>query len=1059
MDVDQPAIPPHLMPTKMKSPTTGLRRFLMQATIACAAILASTSAHATPYASGLTNTGAQIIFRLNEAADSVKVISNGGATTNDLGAKSAGLVTNAAVIVGPYSVEVSQNFNLGYKHGAARKVSNDASPMANFNSPRGVAVNNNPASPFFGTVYVANSAASTTLGATNKGDGIYMLNPDLTQPAGPTNFYTMGLAGQFASGGASSPWRIEVGQDDFLYISDFSTATGTLYQATANLLFATNVFTGAGENNAALTTNGHGSIGSSAVAIGSMAAGNLTIFALDTAKPPINGLRRYDVGAGPLPLSPTQASNAPVLNSSLLQVLAVTVDLAGGLDGTLYLSQRRAAGGEAGLIVMKTNSLTGVYEVVWDSLGESFAAGFNADVLLENGATAVSPDGKWLAIHLNTVPNPSDTWVLPLTNGVPDFSKRLRLDTGAVASGRDVGFDIAGNFYTASSGDALIRAWSPGGKTLARTTSTGTFALIDSSPTNQVIVAATQINGFEQGTVPLSFTITTLGATNSPTSIGYTLTGTAVNGTDYTTNVLTATIPAGSSNVVITITPIDDAISEATESVILNLLPTADTVPGLPSSATAFIVDNDTPTLSIATVASTIYERVPSKHLAFTVTRLGSTNADLTVNLTQSGTAILNTDYTIDPLTMPGGVTLANVFVTPIDNAVFSGDKRLTNTIAAGSGYVLSTSTNAALTILDDELGPERVLWRDNFDDANSATNYAVLFGAVNGIQDYGLIFGRDYSLDGVVAAPGTSSAQGLWMTVNKEDATPEGAAGLNLYVTNATFAGDYALRFVMHASVGLGGATTESVTFGINHSGTKTNFVTQNTDTTLATRGGDGIWFSMEMEAGGSINYGAWRSVNNVQTQVATARSYTSFTNVFQSPPFYDRNQSGGTTVLGGSPSFAADSQNKFWVDVEVRQSNNVVALSINKTTIFSFNNTSGVTNGTVMLGYNDQFNSIGPAGQFVLYDNVRVVNLNFTQPRITSTTVSGGVVTIDFTAVNGFVSEMSLESAGALTSPPPTSWFPEPTAVITRIGPGTFRATIPTNGNPRFYRIKRQG
>ncbi len=1036
----------------------------MQATIACAAILAAARAHATPYASGLTNTGTQIIFRLNEAADSVKVISNGGATTNDLLARSAGLVTNTAVIVGPYSVEVSQNFNLGYKHGTARRVSDDANVFAGYNSPRGVAVNKNPGSPFFGTIYVANSATTATASSAQKGDGIYMMNADLTSPVGlATNYFNMGLTNAFTAGGASSPFRLEVGEDSFVYLSDFSTATGTLYQATANLTFATNVFTGAGEGAAAMAANGHGSIGSSAIAVGSLAAGNLSIYALDTSKAPANSLRRYDFGSGPFPLATNLTENTPILYQPgpLLAIAGVTVDLERGPDGTIYMTQLRSAGAEAALFVLKTNAVTGVYELLWDSLGSTIIESntATADAFTSIQGVSASPDGKWLALNISAGAAPSDTWILPLTNGVPDFSKRVRLDTGTIGNGRDVGFDAAGNFYTVSSGDARLRIWSPGGATTARTTSAGAFAVVDTSPTNQVTVVATSPAGFEQGTVPLTFTITKSGDTNSPAQVNYTLSGTAVNGTDYTTNVLTATIPAGSSNVVITITPIDDSISEAPETVILTVTPSSSGVPGVPASASGIIVDNDTPTLSIATVASTIYERVPSKHLAFTVTRLGSTNADLTVNLTQSGTAVLNTDYTIDPLAMPGGVTLASVFVTPIDNNVFAADKRLTNTIAAGAGYVLSTSTNAALTILDDELGTERVLWRDALDSVNSATNYAVLFGAVNGIRDYSLTFGSDYSVDGVVAAPGTNSTKGVRMTVNKDEATLEGAAGLNLYVTNATFAGDYAFRFNMHASVGLGGATTESVTFGINHSGTKTNFVTQNTDTTLATRGGDGIWFSMEMESGGSINYGAWRSVNNVQTQIATARSYTSFTNVFQSPPFYDRNQSGGLNVLGGSPSFAADSTNKFWIDVEVRQQSNFITLSINRTTIFSFTNSFGVTNGTVMLGYNDQFNSIGPAGQFVIYDNVRVVNLNFTQPQITKTTVSGGVVTIDFTAVNGFVSEMSLESAGALTSPPPTSWSPEPTAVITSTGPGTFRATIPTNGNPRFYRIKRQG
>lgn len=1045
------------MPTKMKSRTSRLRHLLQRAALACGTLLVAATADATPYASGLTNTGTQIIFRLNEAADSVKVVYNGGANTNDLGARPAGLVTNTVSIVGPYSVEVSQNFTLGYKHGTARRISNDSSVFVGYNSPRGVAVNKNPASPYFGTVYVANSAAGGS-GQTAKGDGLFILGADLTPPTGlATNFFTAGLATSFSVGGASSPARIDVGEDGFLYVGDFSTATGTVYQVTPDLALSTNIFTGAGASASAIATNGHGSFLGSIVAMGSMATGNLTVYANDTDKPPINGLRRYDFGAGPLPLSPLAASNAPVLASNILQVAGVTVDLERGPDGTFYMSQRRAAGAEAGIYVYKTNAVTGDFELVWDSLGASLLEGTNTvDVLLETGAIAVSPDGKWLVSHLFGAAA-SDTWVIPLVDGIPDFAKRVRLDTGAISAGRDVGFDAAGNFYTISSGDARLRVWSPGGTTFTRTTSAGTFEVVDNSPTDNVTVVATQPVGNEQGTVPITFTITKTGSTASPAVVAYTLTGTATNGTDYVTNILTATIPAGFSSVDITVTPIDDSISEAGETVILTMLPSASAVPGIPASAQGVILDNDTPTISIAPVATTIYERVPEKHRAFLLTRIGNTNTDVSVNFTLTGTAVANTDYTIDPVTIPGGVTVANVFVTPIDNSVFSGDKRLTNTLTTGTGYALATtSTNAALTLVDDELGFERVLWSDNLDSTDSATNYAVLFGAVNGIQDYSLTFGSEYSFDGVVPAPGGTSTKGVRMTVNKDEATAEGAAGLNLYVTNATFSGDYALRFNMHASVGLGGSTTESVTFGINHSGTKTNFVTQNTDTTLATRGGDGIWFSIEMEAGGSINYGAWRSINNVQTAI-TNRANTAFTNLFQSPPFYDVNQSGGVNIEGGSPSFAGDSLNKFWVDVEVRQSNNVVTLFINKATIFSFTNSFGLTNGTVMLGYNDQFNSVGPASQFVIYDNVRVVALNLVQPRITSTSVSGGVVTIDFAAANGDVSKMSLESSGGITSPS-TIWATEQTAVITSTGPGTFRATIPVNGNPRFYRIKRQ-
>src|SRR4051812_44295754 len=58
---------------------------------AVASVLLFTNvARAVPYASGITNTAGTVSFILNESADNVKIVFNGGASTNDLGAQSKG---------------------------------------------------------------------------------------------------------------------------------------------------------------------------------------------------------------------------------------------------------------------------------------------------------------------------------------------------------------------------------------------------------------------------------------------------------------------------------------------------------------------------------------------------------------------------------------------------------------------------------------------------------------------------------------------------------------------------------------------------------------------------------------------------------------------------------------------------------------------------------------------------------------------------------------------------------------------------------------------------------
>jgi hypothetical protein len=215
--------------------TPELFRFssLFALAIAASLSLSQYAALAAPYASGLDNTAGTVSFRLNEAADDVRIISNGGATTNALGPLSAGPHSFALGITGTFQVRVANNASPGYFHGAVNQISQDANTLLRFVHPAGVAVNRNPASPAFGRVYVANSTNATTTTGRSTQDGIYLLNPDLTDALGQgDSARTGGL--NFTTGDAKddlTPFRLTVGPDDQLYIADFSDSLGTLYVA------------------------------------------------------------------------------------------------------------------------------------------------------------------------------------------------------------------------------------------------------------------------------------------------------------------------------------------------------------------------------------------------------------------------------------------------------------------------------------------------------------------------------------------------------------------------------------------------------------------------------------------------------------------------------------------------------------------------------------------------------------------------------------------------------------------------------------------------------------
>jgi hypothetical protein len=131
----------------------------------------------------------------------------------------------------------------------------------------------------------------------------------------------------------------------------------------------------------------------------------------------------------------------------------------------------------------------------------------------------------------------------------------------------------------------------------------------------------------------------------------------------------------------------------------------------------------------------------------------------------------------------------------------------------------------------------------------------------------------------------------------------------------------------------------------------------------------------------------------------------------------------------------------------------NDIVTFRINKTTIFSYTNTTPYTSGNIMLGYEDAFDSTGPIDNYVVYDNVRVVSL--AGPVVTAISRIGGNVQIDFTAGAADVpAQFTLQSASVVTGP-----YTDTTATITSLGAGSFRATKPFDSNAQaaFYRIRR--
>jgi N-acetylneuraminic acid mutarotase len=121
-------------------------------------------------------------------------------------------------------------------------------------------------------------------------------------------------------------------------------------------------------------------------------------------------------------------------------------------------------------------------------------------------------------------------------------------------------------------------------------------------------IAAPAENASENGPTPRSFTITRAGGDlTKAITLSYLIGGSATNGVDYAAISGAIVMPANATSINVTVTPADDAIAEAVETVTMTLFATNDYGIGNTSAATIRINDNDTPvgnTISYATEAA-----------------------------------------------------------------------------------------------------------------------------------------------------------------------------------------------------------------------------------------------------------------------------------------------------------------------------------------------------------------------------------------------------------------------------------------------------------------------
>jgi N-acetylmuramoyl-L-alanine amidase len=388
------------------------------------------------YASEVSYAGGQFNFTLNENAVAVTIeIYNEGewVQTYDAGALAKGTHSidnpfgNAAF--DSYGITATARPSI-----ALAKISTETATPA-FTTPRGLAIDKNSNSPFFGRIYVSDSKNTETTG------GIYVFDAALTDV---TRQGTTAWSQIFSNTGAS-PFRLSVAPDHRVVISDWSdavTAGVYIWNPATPEVNAVPVFGGTVGTGGLASQGGVNIHGSVAYALITGTGENTRLYTYDEDMPTI--LNTYHIGNLETPWvgAPSVATPNP---AGLANKNGVFVpDNKGGW----WLGQHRweDTSGNPGLMHLDaqgTIDFISKGELTADSKYNTRGAiALNADQTLV--ATVSDNSIKVFAVTYNEAGVPS----IPAT---PTYT----LETAFASSCYSLDFDVAGNLYAVGDGKAL----------------------------------------------------------------------------------------------------------------------------------------------------------------------------------------------------------------------------------------------------------------------------------------------------------------------------------------------------------------------------------------------------------------------------------------------------------------------------------------------------------------------------------------------------------------------------------------------------------------------------
>ncbi len=232
--------------------------------------------------------------------------------------------------------------------------------------------------------------------------------------------------------------------------------------------------------------------------------------------------------------------------------------------------------------------------------------------------------------------------------------------------------------------------------------------VIQDSELPTISFSAFDASASEGGGNPGAFRFTRSGAATDELEVFYSLGGEALSGADYDELPGSFRFASGVTMLDVAINPMDDAIIESAERVLLSVLPNPNYVIGTAGLLTVTISDNDTTTAAIGFNSATSQGPESDTFAQISMRLSASRTASASVNYTVTGGSATGggTDYTLAAGTMvfPAGEVNRTLSFNVSNDALAEGDETIVITLSNPTNAVLDALNTYTYTIVDDDV-------------------------------------------------------------------------------------------------------------------------------------------------------------------------------------------------------------------------------------------------------------------------------------------------------------------------------------------------------------------